>query len=134
MRYFLVILFLFTACGKFEARRDLGGVPEATPTPATSPSPTPGPTPASTPPPTPNPTPIPLPTPSPTPTPPVVFTKCAEEGYSCEFTGKRVVRFGVEGHWVTKTLEGPVLCEAMTFEEDPAPWWWKACYLSSEGG
>jgi hypothetical protein len=71
---------------------------------------------------------------SPTPTTPttstVTWTKCASEGQSCAFTGKREVRYGTATLYTSKVLTGPVWCNNTTFG-DPARGYVKTCSYSS---
>ncbi|HYC55212.1 MAG TPA: DUF1554 domain-containing protein [Candidatus Binatia bacterium] len=48
------------------------------------------------------------------------WTPCAAEGATCEFTGLKRVRFGIEGFYVYLHATGSVTCDAATFGEDPA--------------
>jgi hypothetical protein len=60
------------------------------------------------------------------------YTMCARQGGTCKFTGKRNVRYGVSGKYVTKTFTGSVGCNATAFGSDPAPRsWFKTCSYSS---
>jgi hypothetical protein len=76
-----------------------------------------------------SPTPTPSPTPSPTPTT-VTWTKCANEGQTCSFSGKREVRYGTTTLYTSKVLTGPVACGNGTFG-DPARGYIKSCWYSS---
>ena len=81
--------------------------------------------------PTPAPAPAPSPSPSPTPTTSTVtWTKCASEGYTCSFTGKREVRYGTATLYTSKVVTGPVACNNTTFG-DPARGYVKTCRYSS---
>ncbi len=78
-----------------------------------------------------SPTPAPSPSPSPTPTTSTVtWTKCASEGYTCSFTGKREVRYGTTTLYTSKVLTGPVNCGNGVFG-DPARGYVKSCWYSS---
>jgi hypothetical protein len=75
----------------------------------------------------------PTPTTSPSPTPTtstVTWTKCASEGQSCAFTGKREVRYGTATLYTSKVVTGPVWCNNATFG-DPARGYVKTCSYSS---
>ncbi len=61
-----------------------------------------------------SPTPAPAPTPTPTPVP-VIWTRCAVENESCSIVGTALVRYGVDGTWVTKTVTASIACNNATF-------------------
>jgi subtilisin family serine protease len=62
------------------------------------------------------PTPTPTPKPSPTPTPsPITWTKCADEGQWCNFSGTRDVRYGTDSVFYTKTFTNGVNCTNSVF-------------------
>jgi hypothetical protein len=87
-------------------------------TPAPSPTPSPVP-PKPSPTPSPTPKPSPTPAPSPAPTSGATWTSCANEFGFCSFTGTRVVRYGANGSYVTKTLSNGTNCDNGVFG-DPA--------------
>jgi hypothetical protein len=73
----------------------------------------------------------PTPAPSPTPTTTTVtWTKCANEGQTCSFSGTREVRYGTTTLYTSKVLTGPVNCGNGTFG-DPARGYIKSCWYSS---
>jgi 3D (Asp-Asp-Asp) domain-containing protein len=67
---------------------------------------------------TPTPTPVPTPVPTTTTLPaqsPGVWTACADEDGTCNFSGTKVVRYGANGIFVSKTLAGPAACTNAVF-------------------
>ncbi len=73
----------------------------------------------------------PAPTPKPAPTPVTeTWTKCADEGATCTFTGTRQVRYGITAKFVTKTATGSIGCNNTMFT-DPAVGIAKTCAFSS---
>ena len=100
------------------------GTPTPTPTATATSTPTPTPTPTSTP--TPTPTSTPTPTPTPTPTD---WTKCADEGGTCTFSGTMVVRYGANGTYAYQTATNSIACNNSVFG-DPTPGIYKACYVA----
>ena len=64
--------------------------------------------------PLPAPTPVPAPAPVPAPTP-VTWTQCAAENNFCPFTGRREVRYGIEGNVITKVAQDGILCNDAEF-------------------
>jgi hypothetical protein len=75
--------------------------------------------------------PTPTPTPSPTPAPQPAWTKCADEGGRCNFTGTRQVRYGTTDKWAYKVALGSIGCTNDIFG-DPAYGIAKSCYFSSQ--
>lgn len=59
----------------------------------------------------------------------VVWTHCAGEGGACDYSEKRVVRYGANGTYITKTLSGPITCGVSTFGGDPVPNVLKTCQI-----
>ncbi|HEX8788004.1 MAG TPA: hypothetical protein VF793_17600 [Telluria sp.] len=59
-----------------------------------------------------------------------VWTQCATEGGTCNFTGTADVRYGTATSYVTKTVTGPVACSNNVFG-DSAPNYVKACSVAS---
>lgn len=55
------------------------------------------------------------------------FEFCANEDGYCEFRGRRLVRFGDGGRFVTREFRGGVECSIRAFGEDPAPRRKKRC-------
>lgn len=78
--------------------------------------------------PTPSPTPVVI---QPTPTPAPAWTKCADEGGRCDYSGTRQVRYGTTDKWAYKTALGSIGCNNSVFG-DPAPGIMKSCYYSSQ--
>ena len=73
------------------------------------------------------PTPTPTSTSTPTPTPvPGGWTKCADEGGTCTFSGTQVVRYGANGQYAYKTATGSIGCNNTVFG-DPIVGTYKAC-------
>lgn len=64
------------------------------------------------------------------------WTTCAREGRLCAFSGTRMVRFGANNSWVSRSLAasgGGVQCSTSVFG-DPAPGTKKRCQLFSTSG
>jgi hypothetical protein len=61
---------------------------------------------------------------------PETWTACASEGGVCKVPGKRVVRYGVAGAFVSKVVSGSVSCSNSVFG-DPKPNVIKSCSYSS---
>lgn len=60
------------------------------------------------------------------------FTKCADEGGVCSFTGSKELRYGFRwtNQWTaTRTLTGPVNCNNATLGPDPAVGYGKECQI-----
>ena len=57
---------------------------------------------------------------------------CAEEGQSCNVSGRAVVRFGTEGRWVSRSVFNSVECSNDAFG-DPAPGSRKRCQVRVSG-
>jgi hypothetical protein len=55
------------------------------------------------------------------------FEYCANEDGYCDFRGRRLVRFGTDGRYVTREFRGGVECSIRAFGEDPAPRRKKRC-------
>ena len=53
---------------------------------------------------------------------------CADEGQTCELRGKAMVRYGDDGRWNTRSVNGSVDCTNETFG-DPAPQMRKRCQV-----
>ncbi|HEX4405670.1 MAG TPA: hypothetical protein VH560_12620 [Polyangia bacterium] len=49
-----------------------------------------------------------------------LYTTCATEGQTCTFAGTKLVRFGANGQWLTRTATSSTPCNATTFG-DPLP-------------
>jgi parallel beta-helix repeat protein len=65
------------------------------------------------------------------PTTTTTWLRCAAEAGTCNFTGTKVVRYGANGIFATKTLPGPVACNNTTFG-DPVYGVNKYCDYSSD--
>ncbi|MBF0472454.1 MAG: hypothetical protein HQK93_01795 [Nitrospirae bacterium] len=59
------------------------------------------------------------------------WTKCADEGGNCSFSGKKNVRYGANNSWVYRTIENGVGCSNSVFG-DPIYGVVKACYIESK--
>lgn len=57
---------------------------------------------------------------------------CAAEGQTCDVRGRTTVRYGDQGRWNTRTVNGPVACNNATFG-DPAPERRKRCQVRGGG-
>ncbi len=57
---------------------------------------------------------------APAPQPAYVWLRVAGEGGSFVTTGTQIVYYGAPYHWITKTLNGKVTCNAAFFGRDPA--------------
>jgi hypothetical protein len=69
--------------------------------------------------------------PAPAPAPVVeTWTNCAVEGANCTFTGTRTVRYGANGMYATKVVNGATACANWVFG-DPAYGITKSCSYSS---
>ncbi|WP_428421950.1 right-handed parallel beta-helix repeat-containing protein [Methylibium sp.] len=72
------------------------------------------------------------------PTVPVAtWTQCAPEGWHCDFTGTRQVRYGssatLAGAYVERSANATINCDTPTFGgKDPAPGVAKSCWYSSD--
>ncbi len=60
------------------------------------------------------------------------WRNCAEEGQTCSVNGRAVVRFGVDGRWVSRTVSNSVDCSNDAFG-DPAPQVPKRCQVRVSG-
>jgi hypothetical protein len=60
------------------------------------------------------------------------WRNCAEEGQTCSVTGRAVVRYGVDGRWVSRTVSNGVECGNDAFG-DPAPQVPKRCQVRVSG-
>jgi len=71
------------------------------------------------------------PAPAPAPAPVVeTWTNCAVEGANCTFTGTRTVRYGANGIYATKVVNGAIACANWVFG-DPVYGVTKSCSYSS---
>ncbi len=64
-------------------------------------------------------------------------TRCAGEGQRCEFSGTRVVHYGVgtsAGGYRSRTATDGVDCRIVAFGSDPAVWTLKSCHVAPDGG
>ncbi len=69
--------------------------------------------------------------PAPAPAPVVeTWTSCAVEGANCTFTGTRTVRYGANGIYATKVVNGATACANWVFG-DPVYGATKYCWYSS---
>jgi hypothetical protein len=69
--------------------------------------------------------------PAPAPAPVVeTWTNCAVEGANCTFTGTRTVRYGANGVYATKVVNGSTACANWVFG-DPVYGVTKSCFYSS---
>jgi hypothetical protein len=59
------------------------------------------------------------------------YAQCAQEWSTCSFSGTQVVRYGVEGHYVYKTLTNGTPCRNDVFGGDPAVGFTKTCSVST---
>ena len=57
------------------------------------------------------------------------WTKCADEGGTCSFSGTMVVRYGANGSYAYQTATGSIGCNNTVFG-DPIPGTVKACYVA----
>ena len=58
------------------------------------------------------------------------WTKCADEGGTCSFSGTMVVRYGANGQYDYMTVTGSIACSNTAFGSDPIPGTVKACYTA----
>ncbi len=58
------------------------------------------------------------------------YTKCAEEGSGCNFTGLKTVYYGVNTCFRVQDYSGGVVCSNDNFLPDPDPGVHKACYIN----
>jgi hypothetical protein len=56
-----------------------------------------------------------------------LYTRCANEGGVCSFSGTKEVRYGANGEWRTLTKAGSVECSNAAFGDDPLPNVAKTC-------
>lgn len=61
------------------------------------------------------------------------WRECAREGQICRLDGRGVVRYGVDGQWASRAMNGNVMCSNDVFG-DPAPQQVKRCEVRSDGG
>lgn len=63
------------------------------------------------------------------------WNDCADEGQTCQVSGRALVRFGVDDRWVNRTVRNSVAC-SNEFFGDPAPDVPKRCQVrgASQGG
>jgi hypothetical protein len=57
------------------------------------------------------------------------WTSCAAEGGFCSFNGSGTVRYGAEGHFVTRRATNGLRCETRSFGDDPAYGRRKECWV-----
>jgi hypothetical protein len=62
---------------------------------------------------------------------PTGWTRCATENGVCAVTGTRLVRYGADWWWATKTVTGSTPCTNAVFG-DPAPGFMKTCEVQRE--
>jgi hypothetical protein len=61
-----------------------------------------------------------------------LWTYCAGEGYSCQFIGTQIVRFGAGTRWINGSFApASVACAIASFGSDPASGVVKSCYIAS---
>lgn len=60
---------------------------------------------------------------------PAGASRCAEEGGTCTFVGKKRVFYGADGAYVAKFTDGSTACTQDAFGSDPAPGKAKACFV-----
>lgn len=57
------------------------------------------------------------------------WTRCSDEGGYCNFSGAGVVRFGVDGRFLTRRGFNGMACDVRTFGDDPAYGKHKQCFV-----
>jgi len=60
-----------------------------------------------------------------------VGTECAEEHYTCSFSGTKEVCYGADNSYVCKTATDSILCETSSFGSDPINGRVKHCFISA---
>ncbi|MBP7767026.1 discoidin domain-containing protein [Candidatus Saccharibacteria bacterium] len=72
------------------------------------------------------------PNPAPTPVGPSGYTKCADEGGKCSFSGTKKIAFGSNGKFVEKDVTSTIDCTIAAFGSDPVSGQTKACYVGPD--
>ena len=57
------------------------------------------------------------------------WVACASENDSCDFNGRKAVRYGARGRFTVGVFRDGVLCNNDAFGDDPAPDVAKRCYV-----
>ena len=65
------------------------------------------------------------------PAPVLTWSHCADEYGTCSFSGTRQVRYGLDGHYATRTATGSIACNNDVFG-DPLPGADKVCEVASQ--
>jgi hypothetical protein len=65
------------------------------------------------------------------PSPSATWTRCANEGGTCTFSGTRQVRYGANGRYAVRTITGGTACNTTVFG-DPTPGVTKACEILND--
>lgn len=61
------------------------------------------------------------------------WVPCGDEGSFCSFRGSGVVRFGLDGQFVTRRGFNGMACNLRTFGDDPVPGRHKRCFVREDG-
>jgi hypothetical protein len=67
--------------------------------------------------------------PPPPPPPTGEWIECATQGQRCEFTGTRLVRYGIDTRWIEREATGGIMCDSPSFGGNPASGALKTCQL-----